>query len=123
MPQWNRSAVPVQNGADTDLLTINCRGAWFVGFEVKNLHGTTALNNFDIYAKFSESGDAIKLVDASGDYTTPNYPVVKASGNLNALAAGATGWAVIDVRGFSVLVLKAAAAGVGVTVNLFANSY
>jgi len=56
----------------------------------------------------------VPLASVAGDYTTPNYPVRKASASLVTLGAGTTGWAIVDVGGFSALrIVASSAAGTG----------
>lgn len=60
----------------------------------------------------SANGDLISRVAAAGDYTTPNAPVLAASGSLLAIAAGATAWVTLDVTGvYEVYLFPLVAAG------------
>ncbi len=74
-----------------------------------------ALTAFTVEYQLYGSGLWIPMVSVAGDFTTPNYPVKKASGSLVTAAASTTQWLILDVEGFSAARIKAA--GVGSVIN------
>ena len=87
---------------------------------IEFLVGVANLTAFTIEYKLTGNGDYLPMASASGDYTTPNFPITKASGNLAAAAFGATvHWARMDVRGVHTVRIKAA--GVSSTITMYAS--
>ena len=77
--------------------------------------GTANLSDFDVLFKAHPSGDWVQMAGDAADYTTPNYPVLKASGDLNSAAAGATvHWLLMDIKG--AFKVKVQAAGTSSTI-------
>lgn len=102
----------------TDVVAvINVASAKVLGFEVKNT-GANALDLFDVYGKFTETGNEVKLSTNAGDYTTPTYPILKASASPVTLAGGATAWFFMDVTGLCEVTLKASSAVGATTLEL-----
>lgn len=106
------------SNADVDTLeelaTIDVRGAerLFVTFVV----GTANLSDFLVEGRSHPDGGLATLATATGDFTTPVFPVLKASGDLNAAASGSTvHFLVLDVRGL--VSVKLSAAGTSSTVT------
>ena len=58
-----------------------------------------ALDAFTVAYMYHPSGGWITVASAGADYTTPNDPVIKASGDLTALLTNTSGWAILDIRG------------------------
>lgn len=67
---------------------------------------TAALTDFQVDYKVLD-GSVFTVATSSGDFTTPTFPVLKASGNLNAAATGHS-WLILDVLGVTSVSLKAA---------------
>lgn len=68
---------------------------------------TYALGGFEVWYKHSEEQDDwIKRASLAADYTTPNAPILAASGDLTTQAVG-TGWVQIDTRGVYAVQIRA----------------
>jgi hypothetical protein len=71
--------------------------------------GAANLSAFTVEFRVSAAGGYFTVASASGAYTTPTAPVLAASGDLTAAAAGATvHYLKLDVRGIESVRLKAA---------------
>ncbi len=79
-----------------------------------------ALDGFQILGKAHADGSWLVLATLSTDYTVPAGIVVKASGNLAALAPG-VGWVIVDTLGMARLKFQANAAPGGSTVSAYAS--
>jgi len=92
------------------------------GAEVLSIEMTVsenALDQFEILYQFAKGGTFIQRVTAALDFTTPNAPVLGASGSFLTAAVGLH-WVTLDVKGVYSVQLKAAsgnAAGSKITVN------
>lgn len=73
---------------------------------------TNALAQFNIQAQVHSDAPFIDLATATTDFTTPKYPMLRASGDLAAQAVG-NGWFVVDCSGYSAIKLSAASGNVG----------
>jgi hypothetical protein len=69
--------------------------------------GVATLTNFDVQARPSTDAPYVNVADATADYTTPKFPVLKASSDLNVAAAGDHNL-ILDVRGQESVKLRAA---------------
>ena len=97
-----------------DLVEIPCIGKERLA--VSFVVGTANLSDFDIGGKVCDDQGYAVLATATGDFTTPVFPVIKASGDLGAAASGATvHWIVIDCRGWHTIRLRAAGTSSTVT--------
>lgn len=114
--QLNALAVPVLLATTEEVLRVNVSAVSVFGLEVKN-SGANPLDVFQVKGKFSDLGSEITILSAAGDYTTPAYPCVRASGSPVTLAAGATAWMFIDVRGVSELVIYASSSAGATTLD------
>lgn len=101
---------PISN-ADVDalesLVEITVMGAerLFVQFTV----ATASLSDFLVEAKASDGMGYSTMATATGDFTTPVFPILKASGDLNAAASGSTvHWMMMDCAGLHTVKLSAA---------------
>ncbi len=72
--------------------------------------GANAFDAFEIQGSPDGGTTYEALYSAAGDYTTPAGALVDASGDLTALASGATGWFILDTRGIDYLRIQASAA-------------
>lgn len=71
--------------------------------------GTANLSAFTVALKVREDGNWFTVASAAGDYTTPEGPILGASGDLTVAASGATvHWLKLDVRGVDAVRLQAA---------------
>ena len=78
--------------------------------------GAANLSDVDIGGKVADDQGYAVLATATGDFTTPVFPVIKASGDLGAAASGSTvHWIVIDCRGWHTIRLRAAGTASTVT--------
>ena len=66
-----------------------------------------SLTDFNVDYRAHVSGTYFNVASVAGDYTTPNAPVLKASGDLTASAAGSH-WLKLDVEGVESVRLQAA---------------
>ena len=72
---------------------------------------TADLTAFVVQYKTHADGSYFNVASAAGDYTTPNNPVVDASGDLTVAAAGSTvHWVCLNVRGIHSIKIRAAGA-------------
>lgn len=83
-------------------------GVELLGVSIRVAAGSADLDQFELHGKI---GDAqFNFADAQGEFTSPQWPIRRASGDLTALGAGEAGYLVLDVRGLSEIVLYAASA-------------
>lgn len=112
-------AVAVPQAGNTTLLTLDTRGVERITVEIAVT--VQALDAFIIQGKAHGSGSALTLYSVTLDYTTPKGVLVGVSGDLTALAAGSSGWLVMDTKGFDSVIIQASSANVaGSTVSVFA---
>ena len=101
---------PISNAdidALEDLITIPTRGA--VALVVQFVVGTADLTDFLVQGRCHPSAGWSTLATATGDFTTPVFPIQKASGDLNAAASGATvHFLIMDCAGMHEVLLRAA---------------
>ncbi len=90
--------------------TIPTKGASVLTAEIAVI--TNALDQF-VVKGITQGGSTLTLKSLSTDYTSPAGIVTDASGNLLIIAADASGWLVLDVRGFEEIQLWAASDNVG----------
>lgn len=83
---------------------------------------TQALDAFAIQARLHSGGSFITLFSAAGDFTSPAGILTGASGDLTTLAAGATGWFILDCLGFDQVRLTASAAANNAAVTVRAGA-
>ena len=106
----NNLALAVPNSS-TQILKIPCLGMdrIFVTVGV----ATNALAGFNIQAQATADGPAQTLYSTAGNFTTPSGLLVGASGDLTTLAAGATGWFIMQVSGLAYVIVNATSGNVG----------
>lgn len=110
--------VLVPQAGTTELLRVDVAGLEHVLVQVAVVGQD--LDVFTISAMGHPSAAAATLASAAGDYTTPNAPVIKASADLTTLAAAASGYALVDVRGWRVLIVSASSGNIaGSTVTAY----
>lgn len=72
---------------------------------------TNALNQFTIQGQVQGDAPFVALATATTDFTTPKYPMLRASGDLAAQAVG-NGWFAIDCSSFVAIKISAASGNV-----------
>lgn len=122
MPNQLTSAlsVSVPTAGNTEILRIPTVGMerLFVQFDV----ATNNLDAFRILAKAHPSATATLLYSLAADYTVPAGLLVGASGDLTTVAAAASGWFIMDVRGVYEVQLQASATGGAAAVSIYAGA-
>lgn len=88
-------AVVIPAAGNTVLLDLTVAGLAHLGVEVKPT--VNNLDGFLVEVKFSPDADWVTLT--SSITSTPAGLILAASGTLATLAAAATGWLIMDVRG------------------------
>ena len=83
---------------------------------------TQALDVFQIQARMHSGGNFITLFSSAGHFTSPAGILIGASGDLTTLAAGATGWFILDCLGFDQVRLVASAAANNAAVTIRAGA-
>ena len=111
-------SVSVATSGNTELLNIPVYGLeqLFVQFDVT----TNNLDAFIIKARASQDATAVTLYSTSGNYTSPVGLLIGVSSDLTAVAAAASGWFLMDVRGLWDVVIQASATGGAATVSIYA---
>ena len=80
-----------------------------------------ALDAFIIQAKSHPDGSYQTLYSTAGDYTGPTGILVGTSGDLTIIAAGASGWFIMDVSSLAFVRVQASSGNVaGSTVSVYA---
>lgn len=108
------AAVSIPAAGNTTFLTVDVSQLARVAFEIKN-EGANAFDAFIVQGKVTSGSNWMTLFSAAADFTSPAGLVVDASGDLTVLAAGATGWLVLDCLGFNGIRLQASANVSGAT--------
>ena len=111
-------AVTVGGTGNTTLLEVLVAGLDTISAEFKPT--VQAFDAFAIQAKFHADGDFVTLYSTGGSFTSPAGLLIGASGDLTALAAAATGWFVLDVRGLYAVKVIASAAADSALVDVYA---
>jgi len=113
-------AVAVPATGNTVLLIMPTLGMKNLGVEIKpTVH---ALDAFIIAARFGPNSDFVTLYSSAGQFTSPAGLLIGASGDLTALAAGATGWFVLDIRGLYEVRVSASSTTDGTLVDAYASA-
>ena len=109
--EFNALANALDNSGVQDVFAFNTAG--ISRLAVRLTVATNALAAFQIKARFSsEDGTEIVLFSTSADFLAPKGVLVAASGDLTTLAVG-SGWFIIDVSGFSAVILAANSGNAG----------
>ena len=111
--------VSVATGANTTIFDMDVSQIARLALQITN-PGANALDSFIVQGKVNTDGDLLSILTVAADYTTPAGIVVDASGDLTALAAGATGWLILDALAFYKLRVTASAAVGATSARLFA---
>ena len=83
-----------------------------IGVSIRTAN-VAAFNAFQVRAQIG--GENFTVASAAAAFTTPTAPIIRASGDLTALAANAAGYFVLDVRGMSEVTVFATCASAGPT--------
>lgn len=113
--------VAVAVSGNTTLLTLRVFGLERIFVQV-----TPSDNNFDAFsiaARSCPDAGSSTLYSTSGAFTSPAGLIVAASGDLTALAAAATGWFIMDVRGLWEVTIAASATGGVATTDIYLGGY
>ena len=109
--EFNALANALDNSGVQDVFALNTVG--ISRLAVRLTVATNALAAFQIKARFSsEDGTEIVLFSTSADFLAPKGVLVASSGDLTTLAVG-SGWFIIDVSGFSAVILAANSGNAG----------
>jgi hypothetical protein len=113
-------AVSCPAAGNTALLTISTAGMeqLFVQISV----ATQALDAFLVQARANADAPFATLYSAAGDFTSPAGLILDASGDLTILAAAASGWLLMDVRGLYEVKLLASGAVNNAAVTVYAGA-
>jgi len=111
--------VSVATGANTTIFDMDVSQIARLALQITN-PGANALDSFIVQGKVNTDGDLLSILTVAADYTTPAGIVVDASGDLTALAAGATGWLILDVLALNMIRITASAAVGATTLRIFA---
>ena len=85
---------------------------------------TNAFDAFIVQINNHPSGTLQTIASTAANYTAPAGIMVGASSDLTTLAAGATGWFILDTTGLYRVVVSASAAAAGAaTVTAYAGGY
>jgi len=72
-----------------------------------------AFAGFAVIGQATPAAPQSTLYSAAADYTSPKGLVVGTSGDLTTLAAGSTGWIILDVTGLAIVTFTAHSAAAG----------
>lgn len=115
-------ALSVAATGNTTVLDVDVRDLERIMIQVSPT--VQALDAFIVSIQPHTGGAYSTIASAAADYTAPSGLIVGASGDLTALAAAATGWIIVDVRGLSRLRVQASAAAAGAaTVTAYAGGH
>jgi len=108
----SETAIAVVAGAAADIIEfIIPPGSTHMGVQIKNSHGATAFDAFNILRQMHPDGAWETIADAAGDYTTPQSPIIEASASPVTLAAGASVYLRIEVKGMWAIKFQASGNG------------
>lgn len=101
----------LDNSGVQDIMHFDVKGIKRLVLEISNI--TNNLAAFVVQGAPNQQAPWITIASLSTDYTVPKGLVIGASGDLTALAAGATGWIILDVEGFSDIKIQANSSAAG----------
>ena len=118
--KYTRAGQVIPAAGNTVLLDLTVAGLAHLGVEVKPT--VNDLDGFLVEVKFSPDADWVTLTSAIT--STPAGLILAASGTLATLAAAATGWFIMDVRGlYGVRVSASGSVADTTTVSTYAGGY
>lgn len=121
----NKMAAAISTTLGTGFCDIDVRDGQDVAIEVKNA-GATAFNAFAVQGMAADSpnpanaGNFVTLLSASGDYTTPKYPLLRATTDPTALVGGASTLLFLKAAGLSKIRLQASVTAGSTTADVHA---
>ena len=102
------TAIAVVAGAAEDIISFVIPGSAELMFvQIKNSHGATAFDAFNILRRAHVDGDWETIANAAGDYTTPQSPIIEASDSPVTLASAASVYLRIEVKGMNAFKFQA----------------
>jgi len=118
--QYHRTGQIIPAAGNTVLLDLTVKGLAHLGVQINPT--VNDLDAFVVEAKFHPSGDWVSLYTAIT--STPAGLILAASGTLASLAAAATGWFIMDVRGLYGVRISASGSVNDLTaVDIYAGGY
>lgn len=113
------AAVAVLAASSTTILELSTTEIARLGVEVKN-SSANAFDAFVVQGKFHKDGNWVTLYSAGADFSSPTGLLIDASGDLTVLAAGASGWLILDVLGLFSVRIQASVATADGTCDVYA---
>ena len=107
--QFRNDSVPVAVAGNTSLGIINTIGMGMISLNVSNAVGGGALDAFIIQYKYHPTGSWITMASTAGNFTNPDWPIVRATASPVTLAANASVQMVVDVLGAAFVQILASA--------------
>lgn len=102
------TAIVVVAGAAEDIITfIIPAGCTHMFCQIKNTHGATAFDEFNILRRAHASGEWETIANAAGDYTTPQSPLIECSASPVTLASAASVYIRMEVEGMEAVKFQA----------------
>lgn len=114
-------AAAVALGSTDVVATLSVREAVDLAIEIKNVGGN-ALDVCEVQGQASDAGAWFTLLSASGDYTTPKYPLQRALVDPVTLAAGASTLLLLKCAGLVSVRLRMSSAVGATTVDVHAHA-
>jgi len=119
--RFKSTAIAVAAATDTTIATFEVpAGATHLFFEVKNTGGGAAFDTFIITRRAHPDGDWETIADAAGDFTTPQSPIIEASGSPVTLADGVDEFVRMEVEGMRTIRLQASGNAATTTAEVYA---
>lgn len=128
MGMLNKTAIAVAVATTDAVADINVRDNQDLCIEIKNT-GANALDAFVVQGIASDStgggaagGNAVPLLSATGDYTTPKYPLQRATVDPTSLGAGSSTMLFLKCAGLTTVRLLASSAVGTTTLEIHAHA-
>lgn len=122
MADLNKLAVVVALATTDAIAVIPVRDCQDVSISVKNA-GANAFDAFVVKGRAGPNLPWTTLLSASGDYTTPKYPLMRATTDPTTLAGGADTALMLKAAGFYELQVLASSAVAATTADIAAHGY
>lgn len=117
----NLVAAAVASATTDVIFTLSVREAVDVAIEVKNA-GANALDAFVVQGRASDTGAWFTLLTASGDYTTPKYPLQRVTTDPTSLAGGSSTLLLLKAAGLTDIRVQMSSAVGATTVDVHAHA-
>jgi hypothetical protein len=114
-------AKAVANATTDEVIRVQAPNSNMLGLEIKNT-GANALDAFEVWGKVSPDSADRLLLSLAANYTTPIYPLVMASADPTALAAGASVFLSIDISSFDSIGVRLSSSVGPTTVDVYGNA-